>query len=52
MDDSHAKPYDEVLRFFNTDENLGLDDDQVKRYQAKYGPNGGFLRYILLKFVT
>ncbi|ESO06416.1 hypothetical protein HELRODRAFT_106126 [Helobdella robusta] len=39
MDDSHAKTVEEVLRYLNADENLGLDDEQVKRNQAKYGPN-------------
>ena len=40
MDDSHTKPGDEVLRYFKSDPEVGLDDDQIKRYQEKYGPNG------------
>lgn len=42
MEEAHTKPTDEVLHYFQTDENVGLDDDQVKRYQAKYGPNGTY----------
>jgi Ca2+ transporting ATPase len=39
MEEAHTKPSDEVLHYFQTDENVGLDDDQIKRYQEKYGPN-------------
>jgi len=39
MDDSHTKPYEEVVNYFRTDENTGLDDGQVKSNQEKYGPN-------------
>lgn len=42
MEEAHTKPADEVLHYFQTDENVGLDDDQIKRYQAKYGPNGTY----------
>ena len=40
MDDSHTKAGEEVLNYFKTDPDTGLDDDQVRRYQEKYGPNG------------
>jgi len=40
MEDSHCKTSEEVLKFFNTNDELGLSLDQVKQYQAKYGPNG------------
>lgn len=40
MDDAHAKTVDEVQNFFNVDPDKGLTTDQVKRNQAKYGPNG------------
>ena len=40
MEDSHCKTSEEVLKFFNTNDELGLTLDQVKQYQAKYGPNG------------
>uniref|UniRef100_A0A8D8RW42 Calcium-transporting ATPase n=1 Tax=Cacopsylla melanoneura TaxID=428564 RepID=A0A8D8RW42_9HEMI len=39
MEDAHAKTVEEVLGHFQTDPNNGLSPDQVKRYQAKYGPN-------------
>lgn len=44
MEEAHTKPADEVLHYFQTDENVGLDDEQVKRYQEKYGPNGTYSR--------
>lgn len=40
MEDAHAKTTEEVLNYFQTDPEKGLTPDQVKRYQAKYGPNG------------
>ncbi|XP_050437278.1 calcium-transporting ATPase sarcoplasmic/endoplasmic reticulum type isoform X2 [Adelges cooleyi] len=39
MEDAHAKTVDEVGNFFGVDSEKGLTPDQVKRYQAKYGPN-------------
>lgn len=40
MEDAHAKTVDEVKNFFNVDSERGLTVDQIKRNQAKYGPNG------------
>jgi len=40
MEDSFTKPVEEVVNYFKTDENTGLTDEQVQRYQEKYGPNG------------
>lgn len=40
MEDAHAKSVDEVLKHFATNQELGLTNDQIKQYQAKYGPNG------------
>jgi Ca2+ transporting ATPase len=39
MEDGHAKTTEEVLKYFGTNEELGLSADQVKTFQAKYGPN-------------
>jgi len=39
MDDSHTKASEEVINFFKTDENVGLSDEQIKKYTEKYGPN-------------
>ncbi|VVC31303.1 Hypothetical protein CINCED_3A017295 [Cinara cedri] len=39
MEDAHAKTVDEVKNFFNVDPEKGLTPDQIKQYQAKYGPN-------------
>uniref|UniRef100_A0A6M2DXE8 Calcium-transporting ATPase n=1 Tax=Xenopsylla cheopis TaxID=163159 RepID=A0A6M2DXE8_XENCH len=39
MEDAHAKSVEEVLGHFSTDPERGLSTDQVKRNQAKYGPN-------------
>jgi len=40
MEDSFTKPVEEVVNYFKTDENTGLTDEQIQRYQEKYGPNG------------
>lgn len=40
MEDGHIKSVDEVLNYFGTDLERGLSIDQIKRNQAKYGPNG------------
>lgn len=40
MEDAHAKTCEEVLKYFGTNEEVGLSADQVKQFQAKYGPNG------------
>ncbi len=42
MEQAWAKSVDETCKFFNVDEQKGYSDDQVKRAQEKYGPNGGF----------
>ncbi|XP_015789622.1 calcium-transporting ATPase sarcoplasmic/endoplasmic reticulum type [Tetranychus urticae] len=39
MELAHCKTYQEVLDNFQTDPERGLTDDQVKKYQAKYGLN-------------
>ncbi|KAJ8312747.1 hypothetical protein KUTeg_010120 [Tegillarca granosa] len=39
MEQSYTKSVDEVLEYFNVDEQTGLSDDQVKRATEKYGPN-------------
>ena len=45
MDDSHTKSADEVYHYFKTDENTGLDDNQVKQNQEKYGLNGEYCEF-------
>lgn len=42
MEDGHAKTSEEVLKYFGTNEEVGLTPDQVKSFQAKYGPNGEY----------
>lgn len=42
MEDAHAKTTEEVLKYFGTNEEVGLTTDQIKTFQAKYGPNGKF----------
>jgi magnesium-transporting ATPase (P-type) len=39
MDLAWTKSTDEVLSYFNVDENTGYSDEQVKAAQEKYGPN-------------
>lgn len=39
MEDGHTKTVEQALNFFGTDGERGLTFEQVKRNQAKYGPN-------------
>lgn len=39
MEDGHTKTVEQTLSFFGTDGERGLTFDQVKKNQAKYGPN-------------
>ena len=54
MEDSFTKPVDEVVNYFKTDENTGLTDEQIQRYQEKYGPNGTHRKPLVITrcFVT
>lgn len=47
MEDAHAKTVEEVQNYFGVDPEKGLTLDQVKRYQAKYGPNGMYTVLIM-----
>lgn len=49
MEDAHAKTTEEVLKYFGTSEEVGLSADQVKNFQAKYGPNGKLATKTLLR---
>lgn len=40
MELAHTNTTQEVLDYFHTDSEKGLSEDQVKKYQEKYGPNG------------
>ena len=40
MEDAYIKTSEEVLKFFNVSENLGLSQEEVKRNRQKYGLNG------------
>lgn len=40
MEQAHVKTSEEVLAHFSTDSEKGLTEDQVRRYQEKYGLNG------------
>lgn len=52
MEDGHAKTSEEVLKYFGTNEETGLTADQVKSFQAKYGPNGEYQEGFLGLFRT
>lgn len=39
MEDSFTKSSEEVINYFKCDENTGLSDEQVQKYQEKYGAN-------------
>ncbi len=43
MDASWTRTPEEVLKYFNVEEDKGYSEDQVKRAQEKYGPNGKLL---------
>ncbi len=40
MDLAWTKSSEEVCKYFDVEEEKGLSDSQVKKYQEKYGPNG------------
>jgi len=40
MNTAHTLTVQEVLRYYKSDENVGLSDEQVSDAQARYGPNG------------
>ena len=46
MDLAWTKSTDEVLKYFDVQEDNGLSDSQIKRNQEKYGPNGKCLKII------
>jgi len=39
MDNAFCKTTNEVMLYFNVDEEVGLSDEQIKRNLEKYGPN-------------
>lgn len=40
MNTAHTLTVQEVLKYYKSDENVGLSDEQVTDAQARYGPNG------------
>ena len=40
MDLAWTKSSEEVFKYFEVEEDKGLSEAQVKKYQEKYGPNG------------
>lgn len=40
MESAWTKSKKDVLDFFGVDEDRGLSDEQIRRAQEKYGPNG------------
>jgi len=47
MENPHARTVDEVIKYFDTDINSGLSDEQIGQYQEKYGPNGEIIFCLL-----
>ena len=45
------KSVDEALNFFGTDAEKGLSGDQIKKFQAKYGPNGMWFYQIISNLI-
>lgn len=52
MEQAHAKTWQEVVDYFNTDSERGLSEDQVRKYQEKYGPNGKYFFSFLFSLWT
>ena len=44
MESSWTKTKDEVAGFFEVDQEKGYTDEQVKKAQEKYGPNGQYFK--------
>jgi Ca2+ transporting ATPase len=40
MELGHTKSWQEVLDYYGVDMEKGLSDEQVRKNQEKYGPNG------------
>ncbi len=40
MELGHTKTWQEVLDYYGTDIDKGLSEEQVRKNQEKYGPNG------------
>lgn len=51
MDASWTKSKDEVAAFFEVDQETGYSEDQVKKAQDKYGPNGITFAFFLFSFL-
>ena len=48
MEDAYSKTADEVLKYFNVSEKLGLTQEEVKRSRQKYGLNGQlFVQFLM-----
>ncbi|XP_074643424.1 calcium-transporting ATPase sarcoplasmic/endoplasmic reticulum type-like isoform X2 [Tubulanus polymorphus] len=39
MELAHTKSSEEVISYFNVDDHVGLNDDQIRKQQERYGPN-------------
>lgn len=48
MENAHCRKFEDVLAFFNVDEETGLSDEQVKRQTEKYGLNGENIYWLKL----
>jgi Ca2+ transporting ATPase len=51
MEASWTKSKDEVAGFFEVDQDKGYSDDQVKKAQEKYGPNGNFILFGFVEII-
>ncbi len=50
MENAHCRKVEDVLAYFNVDEDSGLSDDQVKRQTEKYGLNGTYIFTFSISF--
>lgn len=47
MNTAHTLSVQEVLRYYKSNEDIGLSDEEVRIAQEKYGPNGEFALFLL-----
>lgn len=47
MNTAHTLSVQEVLRYYKSNEDIGLSDEEVRIAQEKYGPNGEFALLLL-----
>lgn len=47
MNTAHTLSVQEILKYYKSNEDIGLSDEEVRIAQEKYGPNGEFALFLL-----